>query len=306
MDLADIKKLISQTRVSIRQVLGLEKRLTDLESAGPGGTSDHAALTHLGYADSGHTGFMPTTTIPDELADLTEDATHRTVTDTEKGTWSGKQDALGFTAVPNTREINGLQLNADIDLDMDDLFDGLTYVRSENNYTDAEVTKLAGIEAGAEVNVNADWNAVAGDAVIANKPSIPSALTPADTVVSETSASQSPAVGTSLDYAREDHTHGTPAAGAGSFSATQVECDFGTPLAYAKEFTITDASCTTGSKIMCSMAYVATADNDADEIEMSGVMVAAGIPAAGSFIANIIANDGPINGKFKINYALSA
>jgi hypothetical protein len=35
--------------------------------------------------------------------------------------------------------------------------------------------------------------------------------TPASTVVSETSFGQSPAVGTSTDYARGDHTHGTPA-----------------------------------------------------------------------------------------------
>lgn len=33
-------------------------------------------------------------TIPDELADLTDDATHRLVSDTEKSTWNGKQDAL--------------------------------------------------------------------------------------------------------------------------------------------------------------------------------------------------------------------
>lgn len=33
-------------------------------------------------------------TIPDELKDLTDDSTHRLVTDTEKSTWSGKQDAL--------------------------------------------------------------------------------------------------------------------------------------------------------------------------------------------------------------------
>jgi microcystin-dependent protein len=31
------------------------------------------------------------------LANLTDDATHRLVTDTEKNTWNGKQDALGFT-----------------------------------------------------------------------------------------------------------------------------------------------------------------------------------------------------------------
>lgn len=34
--------------------------------------------------------------------------------------------------------------------------------------------------------------------------------TPASSVVSETSFGQSPAVGTSSDYARGDHTHGTP------------------------------------------------------------------------------------------------
>lgn len=35
-----------------------------------------------------------TPTIPDELSDLADDATHRLVTDTEKSTWNGKQDAL--------------------------------------------------------------------------------------------------------------------------------------------------------------------------------------------------------------------
>jgi hypothetical protein len=44
---------------------------------------------------------------------------------------------------------------------------------SLNNYTTAEQTKLAGIASGAEVNVNADWNATSGDAQILNKPTIP-------------------------------------------------------------------------------------------------------------------------------------
>jgi hypothetical protein len=45
---------------------------------------------------------------------------------------------------------------------------------SEEDFTTAEKNKLAGIEAGAEVNVNADWNATSGDAEILNKPTIPS------------------------------------------------------------------------------------------------------------------------------------
>ena len=45
---------------------------------------------------------------------------------------------------------------------------------SSNDYTDAEKTKLSGIESGAEANVKPDWSAESGsDAEILNKPSIP-------------------------------------------------------------------------------------------------------------------------------------
>jgi hypothetical protein len=50
---------------------------------------------------------------------------------------------------------------------------------SENDFTNTLKTKLDGIQAGAEVNVNADWNATSGDAQILNKPTIPD---PADFV----------------------------------------------------------------------------------------------------------------------------
>ena len=45
---------------------------------------------------------------------------------------------------------------------------------SENDFTNTLKTKLDGIQDGAEVNVNADWNATSGDAQILNKPTIPS------------------------------------------------------------------------------------------------------------------------------------
>lgn len=41
----------------------------------------------------------------------------------------------------------------------------------KRSYPLADETKLAGIQAGAEVNVNPDWNAVSGDSQIMNKPS---------------------------------------------------------------------------------------------------------------------------------------
>jgi hypothetical protein len=45
---------------------------------------------------------------------------------------------------------------------------------SANDFTNTLKTKLDGIQDGAEVNVNADWNATSGDAQILNKPTIPS------------------------------------------------------------------------------------------------------------------------------------
>ena len=55
------------------------------------------------------------------------------------------------------------------------------YVAKENgkglsteDFTTAYMTKLDGIAAGAEVNVNADWSASSGDAEILNKPDIAS------------------------------------------------------------------------------------------------------------------------------------
>ena len=51
---------------------------------------------------------------------------------------------------------------------------------SSNDYTTAEKNKLAGIQPGAEVNVNADWNATSGDAQILNKPTIPAAQVNSD------------------------------------------------------------------------------------------------------------------------------
>ena len=45
-----------------------------------------------------------------------------------------------------------------------------SHVESNLHLTEGQRTKLEGIEAGAEVNVNADWNATTGDAQILNKP----------------------------------------------------------------------------------------------------------------------------------------
>lgn len=54
-------------------------------------------------------------------------------------------------------------------LDADSIDDTAT----TNKFTTAaDIAKLAGIEPSAQVNVNADWDAVSGDAVILNKPTL--------------------------------------------------------------------------------------------------------------------------------------
>lgn len=95
---------------------------------------------------------------------------------------------------------------------------------STEDFTTTEKSKLSGIAEGAEVNVQADWNEAnsSSDAFIKNKPTIPSGLTPATSVVNETSYGQAPSVGISTDYARADHTHGTPAGGTGISEAQAI------------------------------------------------------------------------------------
>lgn len=65
-----------------------------------------------------------------------------------------------------------------------------SYVHTDNNYTSTEKTKLGGIAAGAEVNVQADWNETdnTSDAYIANKPSIPAAQIQSDWTQSNSSS----------------------------------------------------------------------------------------------------------------------
>ena len=64
-----------------------------------------------------------------------------------------------------------------------------SYVHTDNNFTNSDKNKLDGIESGAEVNVQSDWNVSdnTSDAYIRNKPTIPSGnqLVPAATSADE-------------------------------------------------------------------------------------------------------------------------
>ena len=73
---------------------------------GSGGTTNYnelnnkpqiAGVTLSGNKSLSDLGIAASTDIPTSLSALTEDSTHRTVTDSEKSAWNGKQSALPVT-----------------------------------------------------------------------------------------------------------------------------------------------------------------------------------------------------------------
>lgn len=96
---------------------------------------------------------MSVTTSGDQTTITLKSGTSATVINAHQSL-SGKQDTI----------TSSNKLSADL------VSDGTT----NKAYTSTEKTKLAGIAAGAEVNVNADWDATSGDAEILHKPTIPS------------------------------------------------------------------------------------------------------------------------------------
>lgn len=110
-------------------------------------------------------GALPDTTpIPDELQDLQDDATHRTVTDTEKARWDAKQDAIsdlaalragaaaGATALQEHQDISGKANVTDV------YGKNETYSRSEVN------SLIASADSNVVIVEAADWPLASGAA----------------------------------------------------------------------------------------------------------------------------------------------
>jgi len=91
---------------------------------------------------------------------------------------TGAGGAGGFTNLSTTQTATNFTINSDTGDDaLVPLGNGTLAGATLNDYTTTEKNKLAGIAVGAEVNVNADWNATSGDAQILNKPTIPDVTT---------------------------------------------------------------------------------------------------------------------------------
>ena len=85
------------------------------------------------------------------------------------GGGGGTVSSVGFTA-PTGFSVSGSPITTNGTI-------ALSYAAGYQGYTSAEASKLAGIADGAEVNVNADWDATSGDAEILNKPTLGGAAT---------------------------------------------------------------------------------------------------------------------------------
>ena len=84
----------------------------------------------------------------------------------------------------------------------------------------------------------------------------------------------------------------------------QTEIDFGTASVWEKTFTITDARVTTSSYLVARLAYVAPTDKYLDELEFDTFDFQCVQAGAGSFTLYARALDGPVSGKFKVNYVV--
>lgn len=111
--------------------------------------------------------------------------------------------------------------------------------------TPAEKTKLQGIATGAEVNVNADWNATTGDAEILNKPTIPTAVTQTSQLTNNGADGVNPFI-TALDI---------PSAGTASTIVREVKNMTGATLTKGTVVYISGAN---GNKALVSKALATT------------------------------------------------
>jgi len=195
---------------------------------------------------------------------ITQDANNRFVTDTEKSTWNGKQDALGFTPVPNTRTVNSKVLSADITLSTADIADS-----TDKRYcTDAQKTIIGntsgantGDETTATIKSKLGITTLSGSNTgdqtipIGGSPSITLGTANAagsaatfvktdatilafDTTAPTTQAyGDSAAVGTATVAARRDHKHAMPASTKDTTAQTGILYGNGSAISVASNST---------------------------------------------------------------------
>lgn len=187
-----------------------------------------------------------------------------------------------------------------------------SYVHTDNNYTTAEKSKLSGIAAGAEVNVNADWSAVSGDAQILNKPSLATVATTgaySDLSGLPTIPAQfNPIAGTNVTLSGTYPNitfNASGGGGGGGGTAATATIDLGATPVSESSVTVTDASITSTSYIQVFVMVDSTADNTTeDHRHAAASWQMSALPNSGSFTLYINSMMDLCWGTFKIRYTL--
>ena len=129
--------------------------------------SSLAVLRNISYVNQGYTQQINA----DKFVKLGGAADEYLMADGSISTGGG--GGGGATNLTTTQTISNFTINSNTGTDATvPLGNGTLAGATLNDYTTAEKNKLSGIATGAEVNVNADWNATSGDAQILNKPTI--------------------------------------------------------------------------------------------------------------------------------------
>jgi len=135
---------------------------------------------------------------------------------------------VGNTNLTTSQTASNFTINSDTGDDaMVPLGNGTLAGATLNNYTTDEQTKLAGIQAGAEVNVNADWNAVSGDAQILNKPTISGTNTGDQNLQQVTTKGASTTTAITVTALNDDAITGNSSSGVGVYGKATAENGIG-------------------------------------------------------------------------------
>ena len=141
-------------------------------------------------SDAATTNKFTTATEATKLAGIESGATADQTAAEIKTAYESNADTNEFSDAEQTK-LSGIAVGAQVNVATDLSYNASDRKVTSSTGTDAVITevvaagnsglmtgsdkdKLDGIVAGAEVNVNADWNATSGDAEILNKPTIPS------------------------------------------------------------------------------------------------------------------------------------
>ena len=180
-DLNNDSGYLTDSDVSVTQVVSSGTKIatidvdgtsTDLYAPAGGGGGSVNDVTVNGTSVVNAQG-VAEVTVPDELSDLADDSTHRTVTDTEKNTWSAKvSDNPTFTEASTRANIASGETFATILGKIKKFFTDLKAVAFSGSYND-----LSDKPTIPSAQVNSDWNANSGVAQILNKPSLATVAT---------------------------------------------------------------------------------------------------------------------------------